>query len=209
MKIVYLFILLSLFSGVYWVGVPTQNQPWQFNYEFNEALKYEWRIKIQEKSGMSLFDEARLEVQNTLKIKEWTKLTEWIHNVGIIFCQWLFGTCDHTSIYARLIAGCELARDTALAKMESNFVRNNTELLLASYTTCYDLAGDVLMSFKDAASIGVAEWNKEQIVSSQEKFIEKTQETFQDKVSNTWDTFKKKLTNFVRWIEWFAEEVFV
>ncbi len=91
--------------------------------------------------------------------------------------------------------------------MESNFVRNNTKLLIASYTTCQDLANDIIMAYKDSASIGIAQWNKEQIVQSQEKFIQKTQEGFQEKVSNTWDTFKKKLTNFVRSIQGITRNV--
>jgi len=88
-----------------------------------------------------------------------------------------------------------------MKKMDSNFIKNNTEFLLASYTSCYDLADDVLQSYKDAASIEIAKWNKEQLVQSQEKFVEKSQNTLQEKVTNTWDIFKKKLTNFVRSIQ--------
>jgi hypothetical protein len=94
-----------------------------------------------------------------------------------------------------------------MEKMESNFIRNNTTLLKASYTTCHDLANDVLLAYKDSASIGIAKWNGEKIVESQEKFIEKSQTTFQEKVSNTWDVFKKKLTNFVRSIQGITRNV--
>jgi hypothetical protein len=85
--------------------------------------------------------------------------------------------------------------------MDSAVIKNNTQFLITSYTSCYDLASDVTNVYKDAASIGIAKWNKDQIVQSQEKFIEKTQDNFQDKVSNTWDVFKKKLTNFVRSVQ--------
>lgn len=202
-----IFLVLGIIYPVFSVGIPDQSKPGEFNYEFNEALKYEWRIKIQEKSGLSLFEEARVEAQNTLKTQEWSKTTELLHTMGNTFCRGFYGTCDDNSLYARLLAGCALARETALEKMESNFVRNNTKLLIASYTTCQDLANDVIMAYKDSASIGIAQWNKEQIVQSQENFIQKTQESFQEKVSNTWDTFKKKLTNFVRSIQWITRNV--
>jgi hypothetical protein len=69
------------------------------------------------------------------------------------------------------------------------------------------LASDVVKSYKDAASIEVAGWNKGEIVKSQEKFIEKSQTSFQEKVSNTWDVFKKKLTNFVRSVQGITRNV--
>ena len=94
-----------------------------------------------------------------------------------------------------------------MKKMDSNFIKNNTRFLLASYTSCYDLANDILLAYKDAASIEIANWNKEKIVKSQEKFTEKSQNSFQEKVSNTWDVFKKKFTNFVRSIEGITRNV--
>jgi hypothetical protein len=94
-----------------------------------------------------------------------------------------------------------------MEKMSSDFIRNNNTLLKASYTTCYDLANDVLLAYKDSASIATAKWNKDKIVESQESFVEKSQTSFQEKVSNTWDVFKKKLTNFVRSIQGITRNV--
>lgn len=210
MKIVHFFLLCIVFFGSIWVfslSAIDQTAPWQFNYEFNEALKYEWRVKIQPSSGLSLFDEARAKVQSVKNTKEGTKPTEMIHNMGNDFCRWFYGTCDETSIYARLTAWCDIARDTAMNKMQSDYIKNNTKLLLASYTSCQKLASDVIMAFKDSASIEIAGWKKEQIQKSQEKFTETSQKTFQEKVSNIWDVFKKKLTNFVRWVEGITRNV--
>ncbi|MEI6711291.1 MAG: hypothetical protein WCK88_03565 [bacterium] len=86
MKIVYSPILLvCIFSiniiGYATVGAIGQDEPGQFNYEFNEALKYEWEIKPQEKSGLSLFGEARQKVQAVKNTKEDMKTTEAIHNL--------------------------------------------------------------------------------------------------------------------------------
>ena len=201
------FLWLFIVTESFGLGIPDQNQPRQFNYEFNEALKYEWKIKIQETSWLSLFDEARQKVQSIKNTKEGSKTTEVIHTMWNDFCRWLYGTCDETSIYARLIAWCNTARDSALQKIESGFIKNNTKLLLASYSSCHDLASDVVKSYKDAASIEVAGWNKGEIVKSQEKFIEKSQTSFQEKVSNTWDVFKKKLTNFVRSVQGITRNV--
>lgn len=91
--------------------------------------------------------------------------------------------------------------------MDSNFIRNNTELLIASYSSCEKLASDIIMAYKDSASVEIAGWKAEQIIQSQEKFTEKTQEKLQDKVTNIWDIFKKKLTNFVRSIEGITRNV--
>ena len=63
------------------------------------------------------------------------------------------------------------------------------------------------MAYKDSASVEIAAWKSEQIIQSQEKFTEKTQEKLQDKVTNIWDIFKKKLTNFVRSIEGITRNV--
>jgi len=72
---------------VFGVGLPDQSSKGQFNYEFNEALKYEWRIKIQEKSGLSLFDEAREKVQSIKNTEDKTKTTQMIHTMGNDFCR--------------------------------------------------------------------------------------------------------------------------
>jgi len=186
-------------ASTFWLGVPDESGTKQFNGLYNDALKEEW---------WDIFEEARLEVHNARNTTEWTKTTEAIHKNGNTFCQWLFGDCDENSLYARFVDWCASARDEAIKKMDSNFVKNNTQLLITSYTTCYDLAGDVTNVYKDAANIGIAKWNKEQIVESQEKFIEKSQDNFQEKVSGPWDVFKKKLTNFVRSVQWFTKNVF-
>jgi len=206
MKII-LFLSIFISTSTFSIGVPDQNRPWKFNYEFNDALKYEWQIKVQEKSGMSLFDEAREEVQNILKTPKWTKTTQLIHTMGNTFCRGFYGTCDQNSLYARLISACGIARDTALKKMESNYVKNNTQLLIASYSTCFKLADDVILAYKDSASIAISQWNKEEIVTSQETFMEKSQDSFQEKVSNVWDVYTKKLTNFVRSVQGITRNV--
>jgi|GEM_PF-3275116 len=127
--------------------------------------------------------------------------------MGNTFCRGFYGTCDQNSLYARLISACGIARDTALKKMESNYVKNNTQLLIASYSTCFKLADDVILAYKDSASIAISQWNKEEIVTSQETFMEKSQDSFQEKVSNVWDVYTKKLTNFVRSVQGITRNV--
>jgi hypothetical protein len=68
--------------------------------------------------------------------------------------------------------------------MDSNFIKNNTALFLDSYTSCQTLANDVLLAYKNSASIGIAKWKGGNIRDSQESFIEKYQNIFQEKVSN-------------------------
>lgn len=204
--IIYILLLFPVFGTVvplFWIGIPEG----QFNKLFNDALLDEWRVKIQEKSGMSLFEEARFEVQKTLEVKKWSKPIELLHTMGNTFCRWFYGSCDETSIYARLMAGCEAARETALKKMESSYIKGNTELLIASYTSCQDLASNVILSYKDSNRIGIILGNKAQIIQAQEEFIQETQGKFQTNVSNTWDIFKKKLTNFVRSIQGITRNV--
>lgn len=212
MKIIYSSILVVCIFFAHIVGYATigpidQTEPWQFNYEYNRALIYEWEVKPQEKSGLPLFGEAREKVQAIKNTKEGIKTTEAIHNMWNDFCRWFYGTCDEKSIYARLIAWCETARDEAMKKMTNSFVKNNTALLLASYSSCYNLADNVVKSYKDAASVELAGWNKGKIEKSQNNFQEKSQNNFQEKVSNIWDVFKKKLTNFVRSIEGITRNV--
>jgi len=99
-----------------------------------------------------------------------------------------------------------------MAKMQANgnwFVKNNTELLLASYTSCFDLANDVIESYKVAASIEAADWNAKKIEKSHTTWAEKMNDTFQEKVGNVWDTFSKKLTNFVRSFQGITKNVYV
>jgi hypothetical protein len=43
-----------------------------------------------------------------------------------------------------------------MEKMDSNFIKDNTKLLLDSYTTCYYLAGKVTQVNEDAASVEIA-----------------------------------------------------
>ncbi len=204
MKIIHLFffiIILFTSTAVLALDALTQDGPWEFNKLFNEALKQELLMKKQEASWETLLDEARAKVQNIRKTKEGTDPNEILHTIWNDFCQWLYGTCDETSIYARMMAACETARNTAFENMDSSFVRNNTEFLLSSYTTCPDLMKDIVNAHKDSAVTVLAGWQGEQIIKSQEKFTEKTQTNFQEKVSTIWDVFKKKLTNFVRSIE--------
>ena len=94
-----------------------------------------------------------------------------------------------------------------MKKMDSQFIKNNTKLLLDSYTSCYDLASDVMRANKKSASDEVAWWKKEQVVKSQTDYAEKTQNNFQEKVSTIWDVFKKKMVNFVRSIEGITRNV--
>lgn len=204
---IYLIYLSSYQMNVFWWDALTQDKPKQFNYEYNKALKYEWTEKVQESSWMTLFQEAREKVQAIKNTQEDTKPTELLHNMWNDFCQGLFGNCDQNSIYARLLAWCDTARDTAFTKMDSNFIRNNTEFLIGSYTDCQKLARDVIMAYKDSASVEIAWWQAEQVIDSQEKFTEKMQEKMQEKVTNMWDVFKKKLTNFVRSIQWITRNV--
>lgn len=204
MKIASFLLFFSLYTLTFWLGNTIED----FNTLYEQKLQNAWRKKIQEKSGLSLFDEARQEVQNTLKIPKDTKPTEAIFGMWNTFCRWLYGTCDENSIHARLLAGCETARDEAMQEMSSDFIKNSTKLLLASYTSCQELATDVLFAHKDSASIGIAKWKGKNSKDSQEAFMEKSQNNFQEKVSGPWDTFKKKLTNFVRSIQGFTKEVF-
>lgn len=189
----------------------SQDKPWQFNYEFNEALKEQW-TQPQEWKELSLFDEARKKVQNIKNTPKDTKTTELIHTIGDDFCKWLFGSCDESSLNARLMAWCGTARDEAIEKMQANdvwFVKTNTELLLASYTTCLNLANDVTEWYKVAASIEAADWNAKKIEDSHTSWAEKMNNTFQEKVGNIWDVFTKKMTNFVRSVQGITKNVYV
>ncbi len=188
----------------------SQDKPWEFNYEFNEALKQQLE-QPQEWKELSLFDEARKKVQNIKNTPKDTKTTELIRTIGNDFCEWFFGTCDQTSLNARFLAWCGAARDAAIKKMQDNdvwFVKNNTELLLASYTTCLNLANDITEWYKVAATIEGANWNAKKIEESHSTWAEKMNNSFQEKVGNIWDVFTKKLTNFVRSIEGITKTVY-
>ena len=87
------------------------------------------------------------------------------------------------------------------------FVKSNTELLLASYTSCLDLANDVTEWYKVAASIEAASYNANKIEESHATWAEKLNNNFQEKVGNIWDVFTKKFTNFVRSVEGLTRNV--
>lgn len=185
-----------------------QDAPKLYNREFNDALKWEWETKIQKSSGLTLFDEAREKIQSIKKTSEGTKPVKIIYDLGNDFCRGLFGTCDKTSLYSRLVQWCESARNKAMEKMDSQFIKNNTKLLKDSYTSCYDLANDVMRANKKTASLEAAWWKKKQIETSRENYSEKIQNNFQEKVSDIWDVFKKKMVNFVRSIEGITRNVY-
>lgn len=151
-----------------------------------------------------LFNEARRMVQDIKNTPKETKTTELIHKIGDDFCQWFFGSCDETSLSSRFKASCGKARDVAIEKMQASdvwFVKNNTELLLASYTTCLTRMDDAMEWFKEAWGIEAAWYNADKIKEPHTTWAEKLNNSFQEKVGTVWDVFTKKVTNFVRSIQ--------
>jgi len=204
MKIIFSLILLFSLSIAFSVATQTyldQDNPWEWNYEYERALEEQWG---------PLFDEAREKVQDIKNTPKETKTTELIHKIGDDFCQWFFGSCDENSLSSRFAAWCGKARDVAIEKMQENdvwFVKNNTELLLASYTTCLTRGDDAIEWFKEAGGIEAAWYNADKLKKSHTTWLEKMNNTFQEKVSTVWDVFTKKVTNFVRSVEGLTETV--
>lgn len=158
--------------------------------EATEAIK-----SLRENSGESA----------TLKIQE----------VGNVFCRWLYGPCDETSLSTRFEAACETARIktlTSLAEHGVDLVNSTTHLLSDSLlrdsgSLCITRANMLISAYKDAAGIQATAWNSEQKQASDNKYLSENLEK-SNTLIDIMATVKKKMINFVRSFQGFTRLVF-